>query len=141
MKTDVSPDFPPVPSTVEIQTAVKTVLTAMFHTWALPVSEDQNSPTREQIAEVLGFTVDAPELEVLGLFDEWGNDLMCMAPCFGLAYKAPEWDGQQEEGGWVSYIKEPAKLFVPPPKPEGDYYWSLDDAKWIEFTRDVETSG
>jgi hypothetical protein len=78
-----------------------------------------------------------PSLNVSVYSTSGGNDLMCVAPMFGIAWKAPEWFGNDHEVA----MTQPAKLFVPPPKPAGDWYWSLDDAAWVEFTRDVETSG
>ena len=130
--TKVSDDFPPKPSPEELTAAVKTVLTAMFHIWSIEPEGDNNSATRQQAADLLGFEEGQSVMEVLGCFDHWSNDIMCMAPDFGLAYKPAEWD----HNGATSFMKSPPKLFVPPPKPEGNFYWSLDDAEWTEFTPD-----
>jgi hypothetical protein len=129
MKPTVSEDFPPIPPTDELETAVKTVLMAMFNLWSLTPDEEAGKVTRTQAAERLGIPESHPVLEVLGLFDHWSNDIMCMGPYFGVAYKAPKWNMDLPP----PYIEEAAQLFVPPPKPEGDrWYWSLDEAQWVE---------
>lgn len=133
MKPTISEDFPAKPTPEQLTEAVRVVTLALLYTWTIEPLEGENSATRQQKAELLGMDPESPELECLNLFDEWGNDLMCMAPTFGMAYKAPEWDGQQEEGSWVSHMKEPAKLFVPPPQPVPNSYWSLDEARWVEY--------
>jgi hypothetical protein len=72
MKPDISSDFPAKPTPDQLTEAVRTCVLALIYSWSIPPEEGENSASKVQIAEFFGIEVDSPELECLGLFDEWG---------------------------------------------------------------------